>query len=508
MTTSTPWVSSRAATQSKFKLPGNLPQWDRAFSANYRLDSGTVDVKLARNLYNNIEPMYKLGAGFSRPAVNVPVGFMGVPILRPSRTDTTENSEAADWLKRLVPQWSGDIIRIHQAALLDGECLVRLRPANRSPGYQALFTPDDKDLELTYEPAEAYEILYKDEDLGALEGIRVKHIFMIEEAGTMVEKALYETVTSEKIVLEYEGNYRPKRTLPNTLGFVPAVHIKNESYRHQLRGRSELEPLEPYMKFYHDVMLHAGSASKLHSTAKLMLRVQDVERFLANNFTESEVTEGVLRFNNKDVLFFESGSPEIGITGASAYTEGAEIIQANAPLGDTNTLLEYIFLNIVDVSEVPEWAFGGAIASSKASVTEQSAPLVHKVNRKRKLFENHWALVGRMALKMLGISSRVEVVWDDLNQRDTKSEAEGLKFLAEALVTLNDAEIVSKITAAEELRPHMKNLLPYAFDNSREEQARIDEEIEAKADAAVAQLEEEGPQLEEQDREAGIRAIG
>jgi hypothetical protein len=120
--------------------------------------------------------------------------------------------------------------------------------------------------------------------MGAIEGIRVKHLFYVEEGGTTVEKYLWETVTATEVKLEYENGFRPTRTFGNPLGFVPAVHIKNEANRHELHGRSELEPLEPYLKFYNDVMLHAGSASQLHSTAKLTLRVQDVTRFLQNNF--------------------------------------------------------------------------------------------------------------------------------------------------------------------------------------------------------------------------------
>lgn len=487
--------------QSNFKLAGGTQ-----FAPTYFLDSSQVDVKLARALYTNTEPRYKLGAGFARPAINVPVGFMGVPEFRASEPT---NDAANDWLKRLVPQWSRDIVRIHQAALLDGECLVRIRPMNRSPAYASLFSNSDRDLELTYEPVEAYEIIYKDEDIGAIEGIRVKHIFIIDdEQGNPQTRSLIETVTATNINLKYENDFRPERNLPNPLGFVPAVRFQNENFRHELKGRSELEPVEPYLKFYNDVALHAGAASKLHSTAKLVLRVQDVERFLTNNFSDAEITAGSLKFKNKDVLFFESGEPTISTSGGAAFAEGAEIIQARAPLGDTNTLLEYIFLNIVDVTEVPEWAFGGAIASSKASVSEQSAPLVHKVNRKRSIFENNWALVARMALKMLGISTRVEISWDDLAQRDTKAEAETVKLLSEALVTLNDAQLISRISAVEELRPYLRKLLPYDFDNSRKEASRIALEEQERVAGVAVELESEDTELERQDRDAGIRAIG
>jgi hypothetical protein len=505
------WIPSRAIDDSAFRQIGNLPNREAKFATEYRLDSSKVDVKLARALYNNTEPRYKLGAGFSRPAINVPVGFMGVPFFR--ETNRTENSKAQEILDRLQRSWMGSVIKAHTAVLRDGEALLRLRPGNRSPAYASLFagqSASEKDLELVYEPVEAYEILYMDEDRGSIEGIKVKHVFTTEEpGGQTVERHLYEIVTADKVRLEYENKWKPDRTFPNTLGFVPAIHIQNETERHKLKGRSELEPLEPYMRFYNDVMLHAGSASALHSTAKLSLRVQDVEDFLTNNFSDTEIAEGKLKFKDKDVLFFESGAPELGVTGSTAYTEGAEIIQAKAPLGDTNTLLEYIFLNIVDVSEVPEWAFGGAIASSKASVTEQSAPLIHKVSRKRFLFEPTWAMAGRMGLHMLGQENvDVNVEWDTLSTKDTKAENEAIKFLAEALVVLNDAEIMSKQSIVETLKPYLAKLQSYSFDDSSDERTRIEAEVAEKIEKLNRDFDEEEEALEDEDRQAGLRAIG
>ena len=490
---------------TKLRNMGNLPTTAADFSSPYTLDSSRVDVNLARKLYYNTDPRYKLGAGFARPAIDVPVGFMGVPSLHVE----DETSEAQEWLNRSMDTWSGDIIKAHRMALRDGEVLIRLRVANRAPAYEKLFGPDDKDLELDLVPSEAFEIISKNEDIDALEAIKVKHVFLEPDSGgQMREVILYEMVTANEIILKYENDEHPERRMPNPLGYVPAVHLENEPEKHQMHASSELEPVEPYLRFYNDVMLHAGAASALHSTAKLVLRAQNVERFLTNNFTDSEIIEGRLRFKNKDVLFFESGQPELNSSGSSIYSEGAEIIQAKAPLGDTNTLLEFIFLNIVDVTEIPEWAFGGAIASSKASVGEQSAPLVHKVNRKRTMVENAWALTGRMMLKaVLGVSLRVTVKWDNLAMRDLKSEAEAFRNYAEALLALNDGQTVSKITINEVLRELNPNIIPYDVDDSKTESDRISAEVAERQEQAQALMDNQQGLLDEQDREAGLRAV-
>jgi hypothetical protein len=492
--------------QTELRSPGKLPSLDRTFSSPYRLDSSEVDWNLARKLYYNRDANYKLGAGFARPAINVPVGFMGVPALKAETLGGPEQ----EWLDRSMKDWAKQAMKAHMMCLRDGEVLMRFIPRNRSAAYAKLFGPEDKDLDISLIPTEAFEILSKDEDLDSIEAVKIKHVFIWPESnGSTREVALFETITADEIILKYENDEKPERRMANPLGFVAAVHLENEDETGQLHASSELEPVEPYLRFYNDVMLHAGSASQLHSTAKLVLRTRNVTRFINNNFSDTEITEGRLRFKNKDVLFFESGDPDLIASGSSIYSEGADIIQAKAPLGDTTTLLEFIFLNIVDVTEVPEWAFGGAISSSKASVGEQGSPLVHKVKRKRIMVEPAWALAGRIMLKtVLNKVERVTVDWDELALRDLKTEGEAFRNFAEALIALNDGQMVSKHTVDEVLSKIVPDILPYDLDDSSVESDRLDDEIKEKMAQAEAMMVDKQEQFEDEDREAGIAAAG
>lgn len=491
--------------QTELRSPGEMPRFDPTFSSPYRLDITEVDYTLARKLYYNRDQRYKLGAGFARPAINVPVGFMGVPTL----VADTKGGEEQEWLDRSMEAWKGQVSKAHKMALRDGEVLIRLQPMNRSSAYSKLFTEEDKDLTLALIPTEAFEILSKDEDIDAVEAVKIKHVFMEpDDSGNMSEVVLFEMITAKEITLTYEDGRMAPRVMANPLGFVAAVHLQNEDESGELHASSELEPVEPYMKFYNDVMLHAGSASQLHSTAKLVLRARDVTRFLNNNFSESEILEGRLRFKNKDVLFFESGDPDLMASGGSMYSEGADIIQARAPLGDTTTLLEFIFLNIVDVTEVPEWAFGGALNASKASADVQGSPLVHKVKRKRSMVENVWALLGRMMLMaVLNTRDRVTVEWDELAMRDLKTEGEAFRNFAEALIALNDGQMVSKHTVNNVLMRIIKDIQPYDLDESPIESDRIEAEVEEKMAQAEAFAANNEEQVEDEDRQTGIDAV-
>lgn len=493
------WFGSRAVDASNLRLQGGLPSVSGPFSSSYSLISDRVDVGLARALYRNVDPRYKLGAGFARPAVNVPVGFMGVPMFR-----VDAEASAQERLDLSSARWGGKVLRSHRALFRDGSVLVRLLPGNRSPAYQALYRGDDANwVDLTYHVADSFEVRTTELDITAVESVRIRHALMVEENGSLQERTLYEDVYSDRYEYEWEHT-RQGWTVPNTLGFVPMVAMFNEAEPNELYGRSELEPVEPYMRFYHDVMMHAGSASQLHSTAKLIVRSHDVKKFLEQNFTHAEVTNRTLRFKGKEVLFFESPLPEPGTGGAGQPKDGAEIIQARAPLGDTNTLLEYIFLNIVDVTEVPEWAFGGAIASSKASVSEQSAPLVHKVERKRGHTTPDWELVGRVATAMLGTRAPVSVHWDDTSTKDTKTEGEALRARIEALVTAIEAELMSRETAVEDLRAFIPTLRAYTVEGGEGEADRIAAERVSTALRLIEELDSDA--TDEADRNAGIGA--
>jgi hypothetical protein len=495
---------------SALRVPGETPgplDTQRSLG-EYHLVTTKVDVKLARSLYDNTETRYKLGAGFARPAINIPVGFMGVPRFKAASPDAQRR------LDELAPTWSGDILRAHRALLRDGEILLRLRPGGRSPAYAALYSGNLPTVEVGYNTAGTFDLEFLEEDAGALKGVKVTHLTLVREGDRMVEKKIYEQIYPDRVVIEWENNYRPKRTAFNGLGFVPAIALRNDNEDHELHGKSELEPLEPYMRFYNDVMLHAGSASQLHSTAKLVIRAKNVSNFIKNNFTDAEIAEKTLKFKGKDVLFFETGLPDPTQTG-SVPQEGADIVQAQVPLGDTNTLLEYIFLNIVDVSEVPEWAFGGAIASSKASVSEQSAPLVHKVKRKQTAVENTWALAAQMGLAIVNQRSSVKASWDELAHKDSKSEAEAIKTLTDALTALVDAKIVSIETAVATLRPYLPHLLEYIVerdgDEKDDEKSRIESEQAERSTAEADILNrllngDDGDN--EDDRATGLAAVG
>ena len=158
------------------------------------------------------------------------------------------------------------------------------------------------------------------------------------------------------------------------------------------------------------------------------------------------------------------------------------------------------------MSEIPEWAFGGAVGTSKASVTEQASPLIHKVKRKRTAVEEGWELLGRMRLAQLKKLEPVTVRWDELGMRDLKTEAEAFRNFAESLLALNDGEMLSKHTIVEVLSALLPELGPYDLTESVTERDRILKEIEENMEREQELFDKEQEKFEDDDQKVGEKA--
>src|SRR3954454_13599675 len=138
---------------------------------------------------------------------------------------------------------------------------------------------------------------------------------------------------------------------------LPVIHYANEPERKALYGNSELQNVLIFYKDYNDVL-------------------------------EGAVKNDV--YNNTPVPYFTGISkPPASLSKDDAISipdanGKAGYLQTDKTAENSGTLLEYIFYNIVQASETPEFLLGTGIASSKASVSEQLVIIVAKARRKRK----------------------------------------------------------------------------------------------------------------------------
>jgi hypothetical protein len=441
---------ARAVGESS-ALRSALPTgWGFQYISPYRLDSSRVDYALARELYRNVNDKYKLGAAFARPVIDSTAGFMGVPHF------THPDPEAARALEDDMARWTGKLLQINRDALRDGDVFVRLA---RAPGR---FDPGKhEEFGIRLVPPEWVTPVI-DPITGRWQQLVIRYPVTVTDAQgrRTAEYTLTETLTDLTRAVEADGRAPAEiragnKTEPNPWGFIPFVHFRNEGEETQLYGTSDLEPMEPFMRAYHDTMLFAVQGSKYFSRPKVKFQLRDVQKFLADNFSAEEISAGKLKFADKEIFMLQDG-------------DNADFISADSGLTGITTLLKFIFMCIVDVSQTPEFAFGTAVSSSKASVSEQMVPLARKIRRKRGMFEEPYGDLAAMYLAMwCKVNNRAldayqaSIGWDELSPRNDQEVATTIKTLVEGLTTGVEGGLLSGHAGSEFLREFIPSMLPW-----------------------------------------------
>lgn len=429
----------------------------------YKLNSSKVDYTLARELYHNTNDDYKLGAGFAKPIINTLAGFMGAPHFKCADEGVQEvvDDYTEAWLSRMM--------RTQQLSLRDGDCYAMLLNLE---GNDPLY-PEYKGSRLDYiliPPEQMTDII-----LDPLTGYPVKYIRQYkdkwkDDGGTEREYQVKQEISKEGVEITVSGD-TPAEVVSKWVdwnwGFIPIEHFKNEAEESEKFGSSELEAVEPYLKAYHDVMLHALQGSKMHSTPRLKLKLANVAEFIKNNFGQDTLDA----INKGDQANVDLTGHELVLLQSE---DDAEFIEVTSATGNAEGLLQLLFYCIVDVSEVPEFAFGVHTPSSHASVTEQMPILIRRVARKREQVTENWQRVVRMILAITSMaksksfaSYKVDIGWDEVVERNEKEFAETIKAVIDALVsaTSSDVPIMSQEAATNLLAKYIDTMNEYVTDD-------------------------------------------
>ncbi|MYL45045.1 phage portal protein [Virgibacillus halodenitrificans] len=453
------WIDKAVGEMSRLRNNLSRLGWSLvggSFTSSYKLDSSRVDYDMARKLYNNTDDNYKLGAGFAKPIVNATVGFMGVP------SPKIDDEEAQEKLTSFFEDNMSKLQRTIRNAGRDGDVFVWV--TREDVENNKLYPEKGKRLVYNIIPPEQVKKINRDPVTNKpREYILVSTHSWEDENGNAKRTEITQIIGADYRKIKCKGDAPPgieEGEFPNQWGFIPIVHFKNESDEHEEFGKSDLESIEPFMKAYHDVMMHAIQGSKLHSTPRLKLKLKDVASFLKNNFGVDDPAKfakegGTINLDSNEILFLTSD-------------EEAEFIEVNSATGDAAVLLKFLFYCIVDTSETPEFIFGVHTPSSHASVKEQMPILVRRIERKREAFDEPFKLLCRIVLAMTSDSENIqfssystELEWDDIDPRDGKEVAEEIKIVAEALGLAKDKRIISDEAAVQFLKKYISTMNEY-----------------------------------------------
>ena len=446
------------------KLRTTMTRWSirtGRLGGGYKLDSSRVDYALARELYSNTADNYKLGGAFAKPVVNTTVAFMGVPRFR------SEDEAAQEVLDDFFGANVSRMQQVHTGALCEGDAYVML---TREDEEDAVLYPETNGARLVFNilPPEQVVAINRDPITGSVYEyvLKSEHTWM-DAAGKQRRCTITQRIRRDTREVAVDGDKPPDIQTgeqPNPWGFIPIVHFRNEASVTALYGKSDLEPIEPFIKAYHDVMLHAINGSKMHSTPRLKLKLKDVSEFLLNNFGISDAakfaSEGkTINLDGQELLILTDG-------------EDAEFIEVRSAIGDAAILLKFLFYCIVDVSETPEFAFGVHTPSSLSSVKEQMPILIRRVARKREHFTESWQMVARMALAMTAAGENqafatyaTTVLWDEIDPRDDGEVADALWKTTQALNTAVLGGFLSREAAAMFLAQYIDTMAEWIADD-------------------------------------------
>ena len=451
--------------------------FNQSYKDSYVIDNTEVNYSLCRQIYLNTHENYKLGGGFAKPIVNNLSSFMGIPQF------ISNDIIAQEIINKYLVNIKSVYNKIHRNILREGDCYLLVTNEKKNDklfkneliiSFKTLL-PERLQV-LKDETGNIVKVIvstsfdYIDKDTDEKVKYKVKEVWTNE---------VYQKIYDKINVPNYISEHLIDMTMPNPYQFIPIIWFKNEEEEFRNNGTSELESVEPLLRAYHDVMLDSLRSTKLNSSPKLRIKIENLQQFLNNNFTDEEIATGKLKLAKKDVIF-------IGKEDDLGYVEVS---------GNTHTtLLEFIFLCIIDTSETPEFMFGSAVASSKASVSEQMIPFMKKVNRKRDSISDNYKLLARMVFSIYNDNNSTNLINDfetDLFWQDVDNDEDNLKSnTINTLITALSLGIESKLLSFESAINYLKQYIN-TMKNYDEEKEKILEQYDSMDTSLESQLQKQ-----------------
>lgn len=323
---------------------------------------------------------YLLGAPFGKPIVNIAAGFtVGAPIqiienktttdakkVTVSNSEEKENPTIAN-VNQWLEEQQNTLFTIVRNHFRDGDTFVVVE----DDGSTVEVPPEDVDIitdSFFPDTVIGYDIYTTIKDpnnpnasINYVDEIRTTYRRRVTQDESGVRTLVPGTLVDYRS--EVDGGLEERQ--------LPVVHFANEKEARALYGVSEYQSLYYLMANYHAVLAAAIKGNIYNSNATPVIQgVKNMKQFLDNNFTKDVDGNYRLQWDrNKMLVIGEGGS--------------MNMVQSDGTAADAQTLLEVLFWLIAQNSETPEFAFGTAVQSSKASVSEQTPMLIKKSIRKQ-----------------------------------------------------------------------------------------------------------------------------
>jgi hypothetical protein len=309
----------------------------------------------------------------------------------------------ADWWSKYSP----DILAAHESSLVQGDMFL-------------VFNPD---MSLTAVDPDLVEPMVSDTDYSDVIGWRITQTFPHPQRNYDKQTVIDEyTLDGRTRIVEKNGAELMRESWPNLIGRIPVIHIANQPQARERFGHPEAEALVAALQEYGATVDAALDGNQLQGRPTPVLKFESVEAY--NQFEEDYVTTEVQNLPDGTVQRMTTYNVDLSqllvVVGAEfSYESPGSFAQ------DTIRLLEILFYLILEHTELPEFVFGNAISSSKAS-TETQLPVFIRFIEKRRAAMGKWLTeIAEIALAYLslmqpgvGAAETPNLQWEQLEQDD------------------------------------------------------------------------------------------
>jgi len=351
-----------------------------------------VDGVLARGVFHNNYPGFKLAGALAYPPIATPVAFMGWPVV------TSDNEAQQSIIDEITEQFKFRFDAIHTESHVAGSVWVYPSLVNGKLRWEEI--PDDScsDIIEDLKTGEVTEVIFT-EQISIKKG---------ENDVVIIDRK--RSFRRDRVTFSY-GGAMPTETFRNPFGIMPVPFINGEGRR----GHSDLERIIPDLKSYHDVKLNWATV-----LAKFKPKwVQYVK-----NVTDWKNANSITSFTDFDV-----GEHDLVLN--LTEQEKTELIFLQGAGEEFEKFLNLTFYNLPQGSGIPEICWGLVTTGNHASAEEQMSILVKFCKGKQNQHTDSWRTLYAYSMILKGVASMrsvdtadIKTTWDELSalSEDTKSQ--------------------------------------------------------------------------------------
>jgi len=295
------------------------------------------------------------------------------------------------------------------------------------------------------------------------------------------------------VTVKVGGKPPTEMQFTNLIGRIPVVHVANERSANETYGHPIHEELRPLYDQYDDLIFKQLDGAKLlGNPIPAFVGMEDINQVIDNNKTAEDDTYTDKDGNTETRVRLMIDQTSIVLVGA-----GGDFKFVGPAVGfteDTKTALKSLFLLLLDHTGIPEFIWGGEIASGRSSTEVQMDQWVRDITGRQVDNEDWLRELVEIWLAMAALTD-ARLVMDDLAVSWPEVIPQAVELLLQQLQFAKDNNLVTDKTAL--------SLLDIVPDPAKEV-----EDATAEADARREKMFPEGTTigfqqgLEEEQRQA------